>query len=144
MKAYLTALLFIATATTPLLSSGQTGDLTVIVTNISEAKGKILIGLYDNEKQFKKDGNAPIQAQVEVKSKTFKYTFKNIPYKEYGIALQQDLNNDGEFNQNAIGWPLEPYGFSNNVKPFLSMPAFEKVKFKFNGSKSVTIELTNT
>ena len=53
MKAFITALLLLAITTTPLLSSAQTGDLTIIVTNISEAKGKILIGLYDNEKQFK-------------------------------------------------------------------------------------------
>lgn len=128
----------------PFTTLAQTGNLTVKVTNISEVKGKIMIGLYDSEEQFHRDGRAPIEAQVEVDSKNFTYTFKNIPYKEYAIALQQDLNNDGEFNQNAIGWPLEPYGFSNNVKPMLKMPSFEKVKFTFNGSKEVVIELNNT
>lgn len=122
------------------ITYSQNGDLTVKVTNVKTATGKMEIGLYDEGENFPKNGYALQYVKIPVNSVNFEYTFKNIPLTTYGIVLYHDANGDGELNKNLIGWPLESYGFSNNIRP-ISVPPFKKVAFDFNKSKTIVIEL---
>ncbi len=47
----------------------------------------------------------------------------------YAINGFHDENGNGKFDTNFLGISEEGYFFSNNVRPFLSAPGFEAVKF---------------
>jgi uncharacterized protein (DUF2141 family) len=46
----------------------------------------------------------------------------------YAVVVFHDANGDGVLNMGAFG-PREGYGFSNNVRPFLSAPSLRSVSF---------------
>jgi len=56
--------------------------------------------------------------------------------QKYAVVIHHDENDDGVFQQNVLGIPLEGYGFSKNVRPVLSAPSFESCQFVFTGGKS--------
>lgn len=65
----------------------------------------------------------------------------NLPIGEYGISVFQDINNNNKLDKTFFGKPKEPYGFSNNAKPYLGPPGYEKVKFTFNKDLQISINL---
>lgn len=119
----------------------QTGEINVTITNLKNTDGYLLIGLYNNAQDFPIDGKQYRKEFVKVHSKTFTYTFKNLPAGDYAIAVCHDENADQKCNHNLLGIPTERYGFSNNVKPKLSAPSFSKVKFNLVSSVDVSIRL---
>ena len=126
-----------------LLVSWQTpkGDLTVQINGLKKTVGKIQIGLYNNAEKFPDtDGQFKVVFITAI-SPTTSYTFHNIPFGSYAIAVYHDIDGDDEMDKNFFGVPTEAYGFSNNVKPFLSAPAFEKAMFKFEKTQTIAIEL---
>ncbi|MBK6731415.1 MAG: DUF2141 domain-containing protein [Bacteroidetes bacterium] len=122
-------------------SFGQTGDINVTVTNLKNTDGYIFIGLFNKADDFPIDGKQYRKDYVKVSSKTFTYTFKNIPAGDYAIAVYHDENADHKCNRNMMGIPTERYGFSNNIKPVLSAPSFSKVKFNLVSSVDISIRL---
>jgi uncharacterized protein (DUF2141 family) len=120
-------------------SSGM--NLTIHIPNIHDVRGRIQIGLYDDKENFPKIGKEFKRYFAKVDSKDFRYTISGIPAGDYAIALYHDLNSDGTCNSNFIGIPTESYGFSNNVKPFLSAPSFSATKFTISKDRSITIKL---
>lgn len=122
-------------------SSSGGMNLTIHIPNIVDIKGRIQIGLYDDKDNFPKIGKEYKRVFAKVDSKEFKYTINGIPAGEYAIALYHDVNSDGACNSNFIGVPTESYGFSNNIKPFLSAPSFNATKFTVSKDRSITIKL---
>lgn len=109
-------------------SDAPVAALTVTVTGIRSDKGKMHYALFNDPKGFTDhaiDGTAvPIEAGKAV------WKIKKLEPGEYAIACYHDENNDGKFNQNFIGIPLEDYGFSNEARAGLGPPAWSKVVFK--------------
>ena len=118
-----------------------TGNLTVYIEGVRSSSGTIEIGIYNKEGVFLEIGDEFKNVIINSASPTASYTFKNLPFDVYAVSLYHDENNDRECNTNLIGIPTEGYGFSNNVKPFLSAPEFEKAQFEFNKTSSIHITL---
>lgn len=59
----------------------------------------------------------------------------------YIIAVYQDLDLNEKLNKNWFGLPVEPYGFSNNIKPSITGLPLEKGIFNFPETKKLEIEL---
>jgi uncharacterized protein (DUF2141 family) len=114
--------------------------LTVKITNITEVKGEIEIGFYNNPDTFPDDGGQYKKLRVKVTSKVMKITVE-LPKGVWAVAVYHDENNDKKINKNFFGIPKERYGFSNNVKPVLSAPSFNKTKFELYKNKTITINL---
>lgn len=67
----------------------------------------------------------------------------DLPPDEYAVSTYQDINGNGKLDRYFIGKPKEPYGFSNNVKPF-GPPKYKDCKFTLaNSQKSISISLIN-
>jgi len=67
----------------------------------------------------------------------------DLPPGEYAVSTYQDVNSNGKLDRYIIGKPKEPYGFSNNVKPF-GPPSYNECKFNLTSSpKSISIKLLN-
>ena len=86
--------------------------LTVTVTGIKEAKGALMIAVFD---QAGYDVEKPVaQAMTPVTAKTATTTF-DLPAGRYGIKMFHDVDGDGKMGANPFGMPIEPYGFSNDA-----------------------------
>jgi uncharacterized protein (DUF2141 family) len=123
---------------------GQTGQLQIIVSGIKSNKGDIKIALYNESGKsgFLSSLEPAYQKKIgKIKSGKVLVTFTNIPYGIYAVSLFQDENSDTKFNQGPLGYPLEPYGVSGNLKK-TGPPKFEECKFDLNTSfKKLTINL---
>lgn len=54
----------------------------------------------------------------------------DLPPGKYGFFLYQDLDRNGKLKQTFLGFPAEPYAFSNNVKIKASKPSFASMAFE--------------
>lgn len=67
----------------------------------------------------------------------------NLPPGDYAVSTYQDINSNGKLDRYFIGKPKEPYGFSNNVKPF-GPPSYKDCNFNLTSTtKSISIKLIN-
>jgi len=117
------------------------GSINITVTNVKTSSGVIRIALYDKKESFPKEGKEYKTANVLTNLPETKYTFYNISKGWYAIALYHDINNDGICNRNIINIPIEPFGFSKNVKVKLSAPKFDDCSFYVDDDVSLFIEL---
>lgn len=108
----------------------QNIDLQIYIKNIKSNKGDIIVGLYNNKKDFTK--KVYKNQVVKAKKGEVKAVFKNLPNGTYAIAILHDENSNGKMDFNLLGIPKEDYGFSNNAKGVLSAPSFKKASFKIN------------
>jgi len=53
----------------------------------------------------------------------------DLPPGEYAFFLFHDLNNNRELERTWVGYPNEPYAFSNNFQLHMSRPTFNQLKF---------------
>jgi uncharacterized protein (DUF2141 family) len=125
-----------------LAAAANAATLTVTVTAIDAKGGTLRVSLYDAAGWTKDDDTPLASANVPAVMPETTVTLDNIKPGVYGIKLFQDFNNNGKFDQNFFGLPLERYGFSRDAKPFLSQPGFDKAKFTVTeGDNALTIRL---
>jgi uncharacterized protein (DUF2141 family) len=117
--------------------------LTLHITNIQDVSGRLQVGIYNNKSDFPKEGKEFKRVYIKVDGKEVKFTVQDMPPGDYAIAIYHDANTDGQCNSNFLGVPTECYGFSNNVKPFLSAPSFNATKFSLTTDRLLTIRLQN-
>lgn len=124
------------------MAYAQTGILNVEISDINDPKGLMSIGLYSNKKGFPDKGKEYKGKDVEVTGKTIVYTFKDVPFGTYAIAIFHDTNSNGKLDKNFLRIPKEGYAFSNNVFGALGLPpSFKDALFKFAGNKTVKIKI---
>ena len=103
------------------LHSQQTYDLSVVVTNLENNDGVLQFGLYNNAEKFPIVGETYKMVRVKTSGTSRKYTFKGLPKGNYAVAIYQDENNNDNCDKNFLGVPVEPYAFSNDFRPKLSL-----------------------
>jgi|WetSurMetagenome_2_1015567.scaffolds.fasta_scaffold64964_2 uncharacterized protein (DUF2141 family) len=135
MKALAAALLFAALPV-------QAATLTVHVGNVDPKGGTLRLSLYDAAVWSQDEDNPIASANVPAVAPETTVTLKDIAPGVYGIKLFQDTNNNGKFDQNFLGLPLEHYGFSRDARPFLTTPGFSRTKFTVGeGADEIAIKL---
>jgi len=106
--------------------------LTVVVKNIRNKKGHILVALFKDEKTFLTKfeyGKRVIPGGSEVIVE-----FENVPPGEYGLSVIHDENDNGVLDKKGIGIPREGFGFGNNAMGKFGPPDFEEAKIKWEGT----------
>lgn len=126
-------------------AAGPTASLTIQVENVLPAGGILRLGLYDAA-CYPDDDSKPIaSADVPAVAGQTVITLHNIPPGVYAIQTFQDVNANDKMDTSWIGLPQEPFGFSQDAKPFLSKPSFDEVKFTLAaGDNSLVIHLQNS
>lgn len=102
--------------------------VTIRVQNVRAAQGKINISLFAKAESWDKetpDMVLMIDPALAVESSLL----VDLPPGKYGFFLYQDLDNNGKLKQTFLGFPAEPYAFSNNVKIKASKPSFASMAF---------------
>jgi uncharacterized protein (DUF2141 family) len=138
---FVTWLFFLSVLTFGERNRQKTCDLTVRIDNIKKVTGEMQLGLYNNAEDFPKKDKQYRLVIRKVEGKVFTYTFHDLPAGEYALAVFHDKDTNGKIKKNLLGIPTEPYGFSNNIKPKLSAPPFEKTKFLLASDTTVSITL---
>lgn len=124
------------------VDNSKEGTLDVSLSNIRNSKGYIYIFIYSYENQYPYSPYKHYKVKKEnVKKGTLTARISNLQLKdEYAISLIDD-ENDNEDLDRWLGIPHEGYGFSNNVRPFLSLPKYSDLLFNFSQSKKLSVKL---
>lgn len=120
--------------------AGYTGaKLHVMVENLKNDKGQVVIAIFDNKKDYLKKpvGEAAVAIGEDLTSET---VFNNLPAGTYAIAAYHDKNKNGDLDT-VIVVPKEDYGFSNDARSLFGPPSFKKASFEFNGSEDLHITI---
>ncbi len=142
MKKFRLSLIVISLTLFVSIAYAQTETLNVEISGINDIKGLMSIGLYSNEKGFPDKGKEYKGRDVKVTGQTVVYTFKDVPFGTYAIAIFHDTNSNGKLDKNFLGIPKEGYAFSNNVFGALGLPpSFKDASFKVTGNKTVKIKM---
>lgn len=111
----------------------------VVITNVEEIKGNMMVAVYNNEGDFMKKHFDVKKAKIT--GKEVVVIFEDVKPGEYAITLFQDKNENLKLDTNVVGMPKEPYGFSNNVMGNMGPPSFEQAKVKVDADKKLSINL---
>jgi len=128
-------------ATSSLAQSGGKATLILKVTGLRSEKGQVKIAVFNSSEKWLSE--QPIYSStINVDSQTVTWRINDVPYGDYGVAVFHDENSNGKMDKNVLGIPLEPYGFSNNVRVTFGPPKWEEAKFTVKGSTTeVSIEV---
>lgn len=121
----------------------ETVELTIVVTNIHTLEGHLKMGIFKDSGTFLQKGKEYKAYSIKPKGKTTIIHVRGIKKGDYAISIYHDINDDSNCNLSWIFRPIEPYGFSNNVKLVLFKPSFNDCKFNADRDREITIRLTD-
>ena len=121
--------------------SNQT-SLQVSISGASSDAGSIRILVFSKPSGFPDQVKQAVRS-ISLPSKNGKASFKltDLPTGTYAIGVIHDQDNNGKLSTNAVGYPTEKFGFSNNPKVYFGPPSFEKAAFVL-GKTAVLVEIS--
>jgi len=101
----------------------------VNVKNVKSASGLVAVTLYaDNSKKFLVKHGSLYVGRVPAKAGTTRVCIYVPKPGVYAVAVYHDQDGNRKFNRSGIGFPKEPFGFSNNASTLAGLPAFKSVR----------------
>lgn len=124
-------------------SEKDSPKLEIHITGAKSDQGKIRVLIFSKESGFPDHPQQAIKnfsLNPQNKSKTL--IVPDLSPGKYAIAVIHDEDNDGKLTTNAVGYPIEKFGFSNNPKIYFGPPSFEKASFELKSeSRRIQINL---
>ncbi|MBB5205503.1 uncharacterized protein (DUF2141 family) [Inhella inkyongensis] len=125
------------------LGSGtaQAASLELTIEGIKAAEGHLLIAVYDRAEVWLR--GAPLTgARAKAEAGSVTVTLADLPEGAVvAISALQDLNGNGRMDKNAMGMPVEPYGFSRDAAGSFGPPNFEAAKITVTGVTKAKLTL---
>jgi uncharacterized protein (DUF2141 family) len=114
-----------------LLASGatQAADLTVTVTDIRAATGTIRVAVVNSEAAWNNEAAPVVRKALPVSGKEATFQFPGLAPGQYAVQVMHDENDNGKFDTNFVGLPIEGYGFSNNPQ-VMRRANFDEARFE--------------
>lgn len=114
--------------------------LTVVVQGLRSAKGLVAVSLYadDKSKFLVKKGSIYV-GRVDAHAPSTRVCMHLPKAGTYAIAVYHDEDASRKLNRSLVGLPTEGFGFSNNPKTFMSLPAFSAVRLNVAKSGMETV-----
>lgn len=122
----------------PLLASAKAAELVINIDN-PPANGSVIAMLFYSGRTFV-DLRDPVIVFNLQSGGTAPGRIRNLASGEYALAVYHDENGNGRLDENFIGIPSEPLGFSNRYWP-QGPPAFSKAAFKLEAEETKTIDI---
>jgi uncharacterized protein (DUF2141 family) len=130
----LLAAALIAAAPLPALARPG-GALSVHFANVKEARGAILVAIYDETGW---SGGKPIRvATVAVTGDAADLMVEGLAPGSYGIKAFHDADGDGKMGTNPFGIPTEQFGFSRDAIGDHGVPAWADAAFEVTAAGAV-------
>ena len=132
-------LIFSQEETTKFYITELRGDLSLEmeINNLESNKGPIYIRILDENENPVIVGTSPV---INYSSEI---SFDSIFPGKYAIQFFHDENENQKMDFNLIGIPKEKFGSSNDVKPILGPPKFEKMLFEIYEDKKIVMKPVN-
>ena len=125
----------------PPAQSGGPGTIILKVTGLHSGKGQVKIAVFNSSETWLGDHPA-YNATIDVDGQSVTWKLNDVSYGDYGVAVFHDENSNGKMDKNLLGMPLEPYGFSNNLRIILGAPKWDKGKVAVrNPTTEISIEV---
>ena len=136
-------LLFFAFIFSCTLSAQTRSSVQVNIQEASSDRGMIRVLLFSGATGFPDQvGKAVKSFSLPPKNKQVAFTITDLVPGTYALAVIHDQDSNGKLSSNAVGYPIEKFGFSNNPKVYFSPPSFEKASFVLGKTPvKVTISL---
>ena len=112
-------------------------SLEMEINNLKSNKGPLYIRILDENE------NPVIVGTSSVINYSSKISFDSISPGKYAIQFFHDENENQKMDFNLIGIPKEKFGSSNDVKPILGPPKFEKMLFEIYEDKKIVMQPVN-
>lgn len=124
------------------IQNPKNSKLEIQINQAESDKGMIRVLIFSKEAGFPDQPTKALKSlSLTPKNKSGILTVSDLPSGKYAISVIHDEDNDGKLTTNAVGYPTEKFGFSNNPKVYFSPPSFEKAAFELK-SESKKIEIT--
>jgi uncharacterized protein (DUF2141 family) len=94
------------------------------VLNKPEAGGVLRIALCPDKQSYDKEIGCSL-ITVPAEGHVVSATFNDVKPGPCAVKVFHDVNSDGELDTSWIGWPQEPYGFSNDAPVNMGPPPFK-------------------
>ena len=106
--------------------SARAADLTVLIDNVADDAGQVLVGLFDKADSFPKAmlRGEKVSAATRDASGRVKVVFIGLAPGRYALSAFHDRDDNGQLNSNMMGMPSEPYGFSRDARGNFGPPTF--------------------
>jgi len=99
-------------------------DLSVeLMLNKPEAGGVLRLALCPSKEAYDSEQGCRTLS-VDATGRTVRCAFPDVKPGTYAVKVFHDINNDSQLNTSWIGWPQEPYGFSNDAPVNTGPPSF--------------------
>ena len=115
--------------------------LQLSITGANSDAGSIRVLIFSEPSGFPDQVSNSVR-NMSTAPKSGKASFKltDLPVGTYAIGVIHDEDNNGKLSTNAVGYPIEKFGFSNNPKVYFGPPSFEKAAFVL-GKSPVSVEI---
>ena len=132
-------LIFSQEETTKFYITELRGDISLEmeINNLESNKGPIYIRILDENENPVIVGTSPV---INYSSEI---SFDSIFPGTYAIQFFHDENVNQKMDFSLIGIPKEKFGSSNDVKPILGPPKFEKMLFEIYQDKKIVMKPVN-
>ena len=132
-------LIFSQEETTKFYITELRGDISLEmeINNLESNKGLVYIRILNENENPVIVGTSPV---INYSSEI---SFDSIFPGKYAIQFFHDENENQKMDFNLIGIPKEKFGSSNDVKPILGPPKFEKMLFEIYEDKKIVMKPVN-
>lgn len=116
-------------------------ELHLTISNVIPGAGQIMIQVLDSAAALD-DQASPVAAFVlPATAERLRLSTSALQPGTYGIRVMHDRNGNGRMDNNILGIPREPWGFSNNASGSFGPPSWEAVSFRMQGTVTQEIRL---
>ena len=103
---------------------GQSPLTVEVILNEPEAGGTLRLALCPSKEAYDTEKGCETLS-LPANGRTVRCSFGSVKPGTYAVKVFHDINSDGELNTSWIGWPQEPYGFSNDAPVNMGPPSFK-------------------
>jgi uncharacterized protein (DUF2141 family) len=123
-------------------SATQPEEIRIVVNGVRNHKGSVICSLWSSAKSdvFTTVDTESHKLSVPIHDGQGVCEFKDLPAGAYAATVFHDENGNGKFDR-RFGYPLEGYGFTNNVNPTLRAPSFDQCKIQYAGKGILTVSI---
>ncbi|WP_296704171.1 DUF2141 domain-containing protein [Algoriphagus sp.] len=121
--------------------SKNEGEIHITIQESLNDVGMIQVLLFNNKEGFPSDPEKALKSiSLPIKNKKAEIILKGIQPGSYAISVFHDDDKDGKIKTNALGIPIDKYGFSNNPTLLFGPPSFSRASFVVK-DKPVKVEI---
>lgn len=118
------------------------GDPPVVrICGVKPNQGQVYLAVYASHQAFMKPDSAVYREILPATGDTVSFAITTLPEGDYALSVFHDLNSNRNLDVNALGIPVEAFGFSNNPRSFFGPPTFEQARVSLGEGAVVTIDL---